>query len=208
MPFFRLSQLCGFALLGLLGSRFYFSVQVEDPNIIALGHDYLSIVTVLSIGCFGQVLLSRLLQSTGKTFYSMVIQMVGCWIEPCAGPYYDLRPVGFPEMGVAGAALQRLSASWLAQRWAFITICGKTRRSSLVYQRSAPAASHQPNLRSRYSVDPAADSVFRPDFWPKPDFSGLFGNGYGCLWRFLQAPGLCLPADHRHEQRYGADHCL
>ncbi|MFQ9410366.1 MAG: hypothetical protein ACLR1T_04050 [Evtepia gabavorous] len=46
----------------------YFTAQVEDPEIIALGCDYLSIILVLSIGCFGQVLLSRLLQSTGKTF--------------------------------------------------------------------------------------------------------------------------------------------
>lgn len=94
-----------FALLGLLGSRFYFSVQVEDPNIIALGHDYLSIVTVLSIGCFGQVLLSRLLQSTGKTFYSMVIQMVGAGLNLVLDPIMIFGLLGFPKMGVAGAAL-------------------------------------------------------------------------------------------------------
>ena len=94
-----------FALLGLLGSRFYFSVQVEDPNIIALGHEYLSIVTVLSIGCFGQVLLSRLLQSTGKTFYSMVIQMVGAGLNLVLDPIMIFGLLGFPKMGVAGAAL-------------------------------------------------------------------------------------------------------
>lgn len=94
-----------FALPGLLGSRFYFSVQVEDPNIIALGHDYLSIVTVLSIGCFGQVLLSRLLQSTGKTFYSMVIQMVGAGLNLVLDPIMIFGLLGFPKMGVAGAAL-------------------------------------------------------------------------------------------------------
>ena len=94
-----------FALLGLFGSRFYFSVQVQDQTIIALGHDYLSVVTLLSIGCFGQVLLSRLLQSTGKTFYSMVIQMVGAGLNLILDPIMIFGLCGFPKMGVAGAAL-------------------------------------------------------------------------------------------------------
>ena len=63
-----------FALVGAVGSRLYFAVQVDDPEIIAYGVDYLSVIMVLSVGCFGQVLLSRLLQSTGKTYNSMVIQ--------------------------------------------------------------------------------------------------------------------------------------
>ena len=94
-----------FALLGVFGSRLYFTAQVEDPEIIALGCDYLSIILVLSIGCFGQVLLSRLLQSTGKTFYSMVIQMVGAGLNIVLDPIMIFGLMGFPRMGVAGAAL-------------------------------------------------------------------------------------------------------
>lgn len=60
---------------------------------------------VLSIGCFGQVLLSRLLQSTGKTFYSMVIQMVGAGLNIVLDPIMIFGLLGFPAMGVAGAAL-------------------------------------------------------------------------------------------------------
>ena len=75
-----------FALVGLFGSRIYFAAQVTDPEIIALGQDYLSIIMILAIGCFGQVLLSRLLQSTGKTFYSMVIQMVGAGLNIILDP--------------------------------------------------------------------------------------------------------------------------
>ena len=70
-----------FALVGAVGSRLYFTVQVDDPEIIAYGVDYLSVIMVLSVGCFGQVLLSLLLQSTGKTFYSMVIQLVGAGLN-------------------------------------------------------------------------------------------------------------------------------
>lgn len=94
-----------FALVGLFGSRIYFTVQVSDPEIIQMGQDYLSVILILSIGCFGQVLLSRLLQSTGKTFYSMVIQMVGAVLNIILDPIMIFGLLGFPAMGVAGAAL-------------------------------------------------------------------------------------------------------
>ena len=94
-----------FALLGVFGSRAYFAAQVTDPEIIRMGQEYLSVILVLSIGCFGQVLLSRLLQSTGKTFYSMVIQMVGAVLNIILDPLLIFGLGGFPAMGVAGAAL-------------------------------------------------------------------------------------------------------
>ena len=94
-----------FALVVLFGSRIYFTVQVSDPEIIQMGQDYLSVILILSIGCFGQVLLSRLLQSTGKTFYSMVIQMVGAVLNIILDPIMIFGLLGFPAMGVAGAAL-------------------------------------------------------------------------------------------------------
>ncbi len=94
-----------FALIGAFGARIYFTAQVTDPEIIALGQDYLSIIMILAIGCFGQVLLSRLLQSTGKTFYSMVIQMVGAGLNIVLDPIMIFGLLGFPRMGVAGAAL-------------------------------------------------------------------------------------------------------
>lgn len=94
-----------FALLGVFGSRAYFAAQVTDPEIIRMGQEYLTVILVLSIGCFGQVLLSRLLQSTGKTFYSMVIQMVGAVLNIILDPLLIFGLGGFPAMGVAGAAL-------------------------------------------------------------------------------------------------------
>lgn len=94
-----------FMLLGLFGSRVYFAVQVDDPEIILLGHQYLFWTTLLSAGCFGQVLLSRLLQSTGKTFYSMVIQLVGAGLNIVLDPILIFGLFGCPALGVAGAAI-------------------------------------------------------------------------------------------------------
>lgn len=129
-----------FALLGVFGSRLYFTAQVEDPEIIALGCDYLSIILVLSIGCFGQVLLSRLLQSTGKTFYSMVIQMVGAGLNIVLDPIMIFGLMGFPRMGVAGAALATVLSQMVGTGMGLYYNLGKTRRSAFPCPACGPAS--------------------------------------------------------------------
>ena len=52
-----------FAILGISGSRFFFAVQTSDPLIIEFGTQYLSIITIASIGIFLQITFERLLQS-------------------------------------------------------------------------------------------------------------------------------------------------
>jgi len=94
-----------FAVLGTVGARFYFQTQVTDPEIIQLGCDYLFWICLFSVGLFGQVLLSRLLQATGQTFYSMVIQMVGAVLNIILDPVLIFGLFGLPALGVAGAAI-------------------------------------------------------------------------------------------------------
>lgn len=102
-----------FALLGVFGSRFYFASQVSDPEIIALGCDYLFWITLFAIGCFGQVLLSRLLQATGQTFYSMVIQIIGAVLNIILDPILIFGLFGLPALGVAGAAIATVISQFL-----------------------------------------------------------------------------------------------
>ena len=94
-----------FAVLGTVGARFYFHTQVTDPEIIQLGCDYLFWICLFAVGLFGQVLLSRLLQATGQTFYSMIIQMVGAVLNIILDPILIFGLFGLPAMGVAGAAI-------------------------------------------------------------------------------------------------------
>ncbi len=60
---------------------------------------------IFSVGCFGQVMFSRLLQSTGKTFYSMIIQVAGAGLNIVLDPIMIFGWGGFPALGVAGAAI-------------------------------------------------------------------------------------------------------
>ena len=57
---------------GLFGRLFY-TVQTSDPQIVQYGTDYVTIIGVASAGLFIQIMMERLLQSTGKTVYTMVI---------------------------------------------------------------------------------------------------------------------------------------
>lgn len=94
-----------FALLGIFGSTVFFKIQLTDPEIIAYGHSYLFWVCIFSFGLFGQVVFTRLLQSTGQTFYCMIIQIVGAVANIILDPILIFGMFGLPRLEVAGAAI-------------------------------------------------------------------------------------------------------
>ena len=94
-----------FALLGGFFSRLFFTLQTDIEEIVNYGEQYLIICTVFSFGVFGQVTFERLLQSTGKTIYTMITQGVGAIINIIFDPILIFGYLGFPKMGVAGAAV-------------------------------------------------------------------------------------------------------
>lgn len=95
----------GIALLGGLGANTYFHMQTSNPVILNYGIDYMKIVTVISFGVFIAITSERLLQSTGKTVYSMITQGVGAIINIILDPILIFGLFGFPRLEVAGAAL-------------------------------------------------------------------------------------------------------
>ncbi len=101
---FFLSYLA-FAVFGIIGSRFFFNAQTDITEIIEHGTSYLFIVSTFSFGVFGQIIFERLLQSTGKTIYSMYTQAAGAIINIILDPILIFGLFGFPRMEVAGAAV-------------------------------------------------------------------------------------------------------
>lgn len=99
-----------FAIVGLLFSRTFFALQVESEAVISYGFDYMFWICVLSFGLFGQIIFSRLLQSTGKTLLSMIIQLVGAGVNVILDPILIFGYFGFPALGVAGSALATVIA--------------------------------------------------------------------------------------------------
>ena len=94
-----------FLIFGLFFVQRYFSTQTSDSQIIGYGISYLRIVSMGSIGLFMQITFERMLQSTGKTFYTMITQGTGAIINIVLDPIFIFGLLGFPKMGVAGAGL-------------------------------------------------------------------------------------------------------
>lgn len=103
-----------FALMSLIFGRFFFAVQTDDPQIIAYGAGYVRIIGILSIGMFFQFITERLLQSTGKTIYTMFTQSLGAIINIILDPIMIFGLFGFPRMEVAGAAVATVTGQIIA----------------------------------------------------------------------------------------------
>ena len=103
-----------FAILGLIGSRPFFQVQTTDELIVEYGAQYMSVVTIASLGVFMQITFERLLQSTGKTIFNMVTQGTGAIINIILDPILIFGWFGFPKMGVTGAAVATVIGQWIA----------------------------------------------------------------------------------------------
>ena len=93
-----------FAIVGGASAGFVFRVQTDNPLIVTYGTQYMQIVTILSIGIFMQIMTERLLQATGKTFYTMITQGLGAVINIILDPILIFGLFGFPRLEVAGAA--------------------------------------------------------------------------------------------------------
>ncbi|WP_130869453.1 MATE family efflux transporter [Intestinimonas massiliensis (ex Afouda et al. 2020)] len=93
-----------FMAVALLFARPFFELQKATPEIAQQGAAYLRICGGLSFGIFLEVMFERLLQSTGRTFYTMITQGVGAVINIIMDPVLIFGVGPFPRMGVAGAA--------------------------------------------------------------------------------------------------------
>ena len=94
-----------FLIIGLTVPEIFMRAQTPYEDIIAYGVEYTRIVTVFSFGIFGEIVLERLMQATGKTFLSMIVQLVGAGINLIFDPILIFGLLGFPAMGVTGAAI-------------------------------------------------------------------------------------------------------
>lgn len=94
-----------FFIFGLIACGFFFRTQTDNAVIVQYGETYLSICSVCSIGMFMQMTFERILQATGRTFYTMITQSVGAVINIIMDPILIFGLFGAPELGIAGAAL-------------------------------------------------------------------------------------------------------
>ena len=89
---------------GLIGIRAYMRAQTDIESIVEYGITYLNICVLCSFGVFCEITFERFLQATGRTIYSMVTQLAGAITNIILDPILIFGLLGFPKMGIAGAA--------------------------------------------------------------------------------------------------------
>ncbi len=101
-------ELCAAAIfmtVGLLASPLFVHSQTDNAAIARDAITYLRICVGICPFCILAIYFERLLQATGKTKMSMVAQMTGAIINIIMDPIMIFGLLGFPKMGVAGAAV-------------------------------------------------------------------------------------------------------
>ncbi len=127
-----------FFLIGKFLAHTLIRSQGGEGLALEYGTQYLSIVCMLSVGIFMQFIFERLLQSTGKTFYSMITQMTGAVINIILDPILIFGMFGFPELKVAGAAVATVTGQIVAGCFALYLNIKKNHEISLDFRGFRP----------------------------------------------------------------------
>lgn len=110
-------ELIGFAiflLIGLFEIDAFMKSQTDVAKIIDYGVDYGRICCICSFGIFAQMTFERMLQSTGRTLYTMKTQALGAVINIILDPIMIFGYFGLPAMGAAGAAIATVIGQCIA----------------------------------------------------------------------------------------------
>ena len=105
-------------LFGLFGCELYFDgmmttaaldAGLDLAAVKANGVTYLRICTLLSLFVFFEIMFERLMQSTGRTVYSMLTQGTGAVVNIVLDPFFILEELPF---GLHGLGLGAAGAAW------------------------------------------------------------------------------------------------
>lgn len=94
-----------FMVLGFTCTGVFVRAFTEDETIAKYSIQYLSICMIFCVGSLVSTMFQRFLQSVGDTFYSMVSLIAGAVTNIILDPILIFGWIGFPSMGVRGAAI-------------------------------------------------------------------------------------------------------
>ena len=107
-------------VIGIFAVKPFYMIQTDSADIIQYGTDYLSVICCFSFGMFFQFTFERLLQSTGRTFQTMITQTVGAVTNIILDPIFIFGLFGVPAFGVKGAAIATVIGQTIAAVLALI----------------------------------------------------------------------------------------
>ncbi|MDP3446645.1 MAG: MATE family efflux transporter [Eubacteriales bacterium] len=144
-----LISMLAFVLFGIFATRPFMRAYTDVPQTLEYGVTYLSIITTCSVGLFMQIYCERILQSQGKNFYVMLVQISGAVFNIVFDPILIFGLFGFPKLGMAGAAIATVGGQTLAMLISFILILSRKNEVRLRMKHLRPS---RPVIRDIYAV--------------------------------------------------------
>ncbi len=128
-----------FVLFGLFGTRPFIMAYTDVPETIEYGATYLSIVCTWCVGLFLQICCERIMQAQGKNLYAMLMQLIGAVINIIFDPILIFGLLGFPKLGIAGAAIATVGGQMIAMIFSLLMIFGKKNEVHISLRRFRPS---------------------------------------------------------------------
>ncbi len=96
-----------------------------DPVVKAMGIEYLGLITTFSCFSILQITIEKTIQGTGNMVLPMIIQGVGAIINIILDPIMIFGLLGFPSMGIRGAAIATLIGQGVGALFGMIFLFAK-----------------------------------------------------------------------------------
>lgn len=103
-----------FALVSFISMRFFINLSASAPLAVEYAVAYGNIVCIGSIGLFTESIFTKVHQAEGNMTLPMVAQICGAVCNIVLDPIMIFGMLGFPEMGIAGAAIATVCGQVLA----------------------------------------------------------------------------------------------
>ncbi|MCD7738634.1 MAG: polysaccharide biosynthesis C-terminal domain-containing protein, partial [Lachnospiraceae bacterium] len=103
-----------FMILGLTCTGLFVRMFTEDEAIGAWCRQYLFICMIFCGGTFISTMFQRFLQSVGNTFDSMISLVSGAVTNLILDPIMIFGLLGFPALGIRGAAIATVIGQWVS----------------------------------------------------------------------------------------------
>lgn len=102
-----------FSLMGVFFADRFALLFTDNSSTAALSASYLRICMTFCLGIFVDTMAQRLLQATGNTFLSMISLLVGAGTNIILDPIMIFGLLGFPALGIRGAAAATVIGQWM-----------------------------------------------------------------------------------------------
>ena len=103
-----------FVLIGTFLSGPFFRLYTRETELLSLSTTYARICLMLSLGTFVNIYCEKALMATGDTIHPMIIQASGAIFNVIFDPILIFGYLGFPAMGISGAAIATVAGQLFA----------------------------------------------------------------------------------------------